>query len=246
MIARQRLDRIVETVSRNGAATVPELAESFGISESTIRRDLDKLDSAGRLVKVHGGAVCLEDEHVRRELTIGERADLHTAEKARIARYAASLIGPDDLVYVDAGTTCRVLVDHIEEARATYVTDSLDSAAALAARGLSVVVLGGEVKPATAAVVGPDAVETLSRYRFTLGFWGANGVSREFGLTTAERLEAQVKRLSIARTERPFVLADHTKFGRVGPVVFDPLEAATVLTDEVPPDWADVATVRAV
>ncbi|MBF0600260.1 DeoR/GlpR transcriptional regulator [Coriobacteriaceae bacterium] len=246
MIARQRLDRIVETVSRNGAATVPELAESFGISESTIRRDLDKLDSAGRLVKVHGGAVCLEDEHVRRELTIGERADLRTAEKARIARYAASLIGPDDLVYIDAGTTCRALVDHIGETRASYVTNSLDSAAALAVRGLSVVVLGGEVKPATAALVGPEAVETLSRYRFTLGFWGANGVSREYGLTTAERLEAQVKRLSIARTGRPFLLADHTKLGRVGPVVFDSLEAVTVLTDEVPPDWADVATVRAV
>lgn len=246
MIAHQRLDRIVETVSRNGAATVPELAESFGISESTIRRDLDKLDSAGLLVKVHGGAVCLEDEHVRRELTIGERASLHADEKVRIARCAASLIGPEDLVYIDAGTTCRVLADFVEEHRATYVTDSLDTALALSARGFKVVALGGEVKPATGAAVGPEAVDTLSRYHFTLGFWGSNGVSLEQGLTTPERLEAQVKRLSMERCARPFVLADHTKFGRAGAVTFAALGAATIITDEVPAGWQDVSSVQAV
>ncbi|MEY8437405.1 DeoR/GlpR family DNA-binding transcription regulator [Atopobiaceae bacterium 24-176] len=246
MIARQRLDRIVETVSRNGAATVPELAESFGISESTIRRDLDKLDSAGLLVKVHGGAVCLEDEHVRRELTIGERLGLHIDEKVRIARYAASLVGPEDLVYIDAGTTCRVLADCLAEASATYVTDSLDTALALSARGLRAVVLGGEVKPATGAAVGPEAVDTLSRYHFTLGFWGANGVSAKQGLTTPERLEAQVKRLSMERCARPFVLVDHTKFGRAGAVTFASLGAATILTDEVPPDWRDMPGIQTV
>lgn len=242
MIARQRHDLIVEAVKRAGTVTVPELAESFNISQSTIRRDLEKLDAAGRLVKVHGGAVSLEDEHVRRDLTLPERAELHTAEKLSIVRYAASLVGPDDFVYIDAGTTCRALVDVLQERSATYVTDSLGTALALCDRGFSTIVLGGQVKNATEAVIGPEAVDALSRFHFSLGFWGTNGIDLAQGFTTVERQEAQIKALSMAQTQASgrYVVCDATKFDRIAPISFAPIDFAHVLTNDLPAAYRDL------
>ena len=216
--------------------TVAQLAADLGISESTVRRDLEKLDAAHKLAKVHGGATRREDAHVMRDLTISERDGLHADDKRRLAAAAAAMVGPDDFVYIDAGSTTRELVGCLEERGATYVTDSAPHAQALAARGLTVVLLGGELKAVTGAVVGPDAIEALSRYHFTLGFWGANGIDAARGLTTPDREEAEVKRLSIEQTAsgRRFVLTDPSKFGRVAPVRFAELADVTVLTTDVP------------
>lgn len=236
MIAQQRHDMIIEAVEARGTVTVPELAEELGISESTVRRDLEKLDSARRLVKVHGGATTLEEEHVLRDLTIPERSGLHDDEKSRIAAYAASLIKPTDFVYIDAGTTTGALVDQIRETRAHYVTNSVSNAIKLAAKGCQPVILGGEFKNATESLVGPEALDALNRFHFTLGFWGTNAVDEAAGLTTPDRSEALIKRTSMMHTDpaRRFVITDASKFGRVAPVSFGEIDSATILTAKVP------------
>lgn len=233
MLAEDRLSRIVDMVAERGSATVPELASALGISESTIRRDLEKLDQAHRLAKVHGGATCLENAHVTRDLTLSERHGLHDAEKRAIVEYAAALVGPDDFVYVDAGSTTELLVRCALDPRATYVTDAVTHALALVERGCRVVVLGGELKGATEALVGPDALDALARYNFTIGFWGTNGATLEQGLTTPDRFEAQVKRTSMRRTARRYVLADPSKLGRVAPVKFADFRDATIVTTDI-------------
>ena len=236
MLAEERYAHILAEVEAHGTVTVARLARDLGISESTVRRDLERLDDAHKLTKVHGGATRREDAHVIRDLTIGERTGLHAEEKRRVAGYAASLVGPDDFVYIDAGSTMAALVEHLAETGATYATDSAPHALRLAARGFKTVLLGGELKAATGACVGPDALDVLARYRFTLGFWGANGIHAEAGLTTPDREEAQVKRVSIGHTAagRRFVLTDPSKFGRVAPVRFADLADVRVLTTEVP------------
>lgn len=236
MLAEERLARIVEVVEREGTATVAKLAELLGTSESTIRRDLDRLDQAHRLVKVHGGATAREAAHLTRDLTLSERHGLHDEEKRIIAGYAATLIEPDDFVYIDAGTSTEALVACIAETRALYVTDSVSHALALAARGCRVTVLGGELKSATEALVGPDAIASLERYHFTLGFWGTNGITSQAGFTTPDRSEAQVKQVSMEHTERRYVLSDASKFGRTGLVSFAPFEYAQILTAGTVPD----------
>ncbi len=247
MIAEERLARIVEMVERRGTASVSELASALSISESTIRRDLDKLDQAHRLVKVHGGATAREAAHLTRDLTLLERHGLHDEEKRAIAEYAAGLIGPDDFVYVDAGTSTEALVARITETRALYVTDSVSHAMALAARGCRVTVLGGELKSATEALVGPDAIASLERYHFTLGFWGSNGITEDAGYTTPDRSEAQVKQASMERAERRYVLSDASKFGRTSRVSFAPFASAQILTaGDVPQEYRGLANVVAV
>lgn len=234
MLAEERLSRIVDIVRKNGNATVPELSAALDASESTIRRDLEKLDAANRLVKVHGGATAAEGAHLMRDLELSERYAMHAEEKRSIVAYAASLISPDDFVYVDAGTTVEGLIDCLTETRATFATDSVSHAMKLAAKGCHTIVLGGELKSATEALVGPDALDAIERYHFTLGFWGTNGATPEHGFTTPDRREAKVKQLSMEHTQRRFVLADASKLGATSLVTFAPFGSATVITDRVP------------
>ena len=233
MIAEERLSRIVNMVNERGAVSVPELMEELGASESTVRRDLQKLDRMGRLNKVHGGATRLREKYVVTDQSFDRRQTLHMKEKQAIAGYAKTLIEPDDFVFIDGGTTTMCLVDAIEETRATYLTNSLPHAQRLLAKGCRTLLPGGEVKPATEVLVGSETVNTIRRYHFTVGFWGTNGAGLESGFTTPEFSEAAVKTISIEQTVRPYVLADPSKFDKISLITFAEFSAATVVTSKL-------------
>lgn len=246
MLAEERFARIIEKVNEVGAVTVAQLAADLGISESTVRRDLDRLDGLNKLTKVHGGAVCLEDAHVSYDLTLQQRSNLHADQKLRLARYAASLVGPHDCVYVDSGSTTKLLIECLAEKDALYVTNSAVHGLSLVQRGFKAVLLGGELKGSTAATVGPEALDALARYNFTLGFWGANGVDLQAGCTCPEREEAQVKRLSLSRCSKRYVLADASKFGRVAAIEFASLHNVEVVTTATPKGYEDLSTLHVI
>ena len=223
MLAEDRLNAIVSMVQQTGSVTVPELAEALGVTASTIRRDLQTLDRAHRIAKVHGGATSLERAHVTRDLTLNERSDLHNDDKERICARAAALVEPESFVYIDSGSTTLRLIEHLPHLEdVTYVTDSVLHAQRLALRGMRTVVLGGELKPETEALVGP--------YNFNCGFWGSNGIAAEQGFTAPDIEEAQVKRISMRHTAKRFVISDASKFGMVAPVKFADFRDATIIT----------------
>lgn len=240
MLAEERRQRMVEMVGESTAVSVSDLARAFDTSESTIRRDLERLDASGRLVKVHGGATSVESAAdatpstplATHEPTMAEKRDLHAAEKHELAAWAASSITSEDFVYLDAGTTTQAMIALLDEAarRATFVTNSVSHALALAALDVRTIVIGGDVKGATEAIVGPGAIDALSGYNFTKGFWGTNGVTPDQGFTTPDPSEAMVKRVSMERTTERFVLADPSKLGAVSPVMFAPFSDATLVT----------------
>lgn len=248
MLADKRHSQILEIVSRDGSATVVDLAEKLGISESTIRRDLEKLDEAGRLTKVHGGAVALDLEGVTRDIPVAERTGQHADEKRIIALRAAELVSPNDFVFLDAGSTIDALIDALTEKRATYATNCVSHALKLASKGFEVLVLGGSLKDATEALVGPDANAAIARYHFTLGFWGTNGVSKKDGFTTPDIYEAEVKRLAMVQTIHRFVLCDASKMGRTSLVTFGAMEDAVIVTSSLPAgsEFADCDNVEVV
>ena len=105
MLSEQRYALILEVLEKKRSITVNELTELLNISESTARRDITALDKAGRIVKVFGGAIALEDSVLSSEPTVAQKTEVQIEEKKRIAKYAASLIEPKDFVYLDAGTT---------------------------------------------------------------------------------------------------------------------------------------------
>ena len=234
MIAEERLGLIVSAVNERGTVSVPELMDMLDASESTIRRDLLKLDSQGRLNKVHGGATRIRNEYVVSDQSLAGRQTLHMEEKRAIAAYAATLISQDDFVFIDGGTTTECLVDAITETRATYLANSLPHAQRLLAKGCRTLLPGGEVKPTTEVLVGAETVNTIRRYHFTIGFWGTNGAGLETGYTTPEFSEAAVKQISLEHTVRPYILADSSKFSKISLITFAEFNDASVITDRLP------------
>ncbi len=238
MLTEERKLLILDVVNERKSATVQELKDELGVSESTIRRDITALGREGRLVKVFGGAVALEKQPSSEELSVLEKESVNRDEKLRIAQYAASLIMPGDYVYLDSGTTTEYMTSFITEKKATYVTNAVSHAKDLVRKGLKVLLIGGELKENTEAIVGADAILHIQKYHFTKGFFGANGVNMNLGFTTPDVREALIKRVAIENTQvgQRYVLADHDKFDKASAVTFADFGGAVVITDKYPGD----------
>lgn len=234
MLTEKRQEEIIKLVEARGSVTVQELTEQFQASESTIRRDLNVLDRKGALVKVFGGAVQNDRKLTTREEKVSLRMELHREEKLRIGAYAAALVEPEDFIYLDAGTTTGAMIPHLTERSATFVTNAVSHALQLSENGFRVILIGGELKSSTEAIVGNEAFVALQKYHFTKGFFGANGISRSSGFTTPDINEAMIKECAMKHTRQAYVLCDHSKFQQTTPVCFGEFASAQVLTDRLP------------
>ena len=236
MLSEERKGEILRIVNTNISATVQELRSILNVSESTIRRDITLLSREGRLVKVFGGAVALDNPPNAVELSVLAKETMNRDEKRAIAEYAASLIVPDDYVYIDSGTTTEMMIEFIREKNATYVTNAVSHAKGLVRRGLKVLLIGGELKENTEAIVGADAILHIQKYHFSKGFFGTNGVNMKLGFTTPDVREALIKRVAIQNTQpgSRFILADHDKFGQSSAVTFSDFGGTVTITDKYP------------
>ena len=234
MLLEKRLEEILKLVEKNGSVTVQELTEHLQASESTIRRDLCLLDEEGRLNKVHGGATAINAYYASgKDVEVEYRKNLNREEKTAIARYAASLIKPGDLVYLDAETTTERMIDFITEKKAVYVTNAVGHARRLVEIGCEAHILGGKFKLSTEAIVGIETVSELEKFNFTTGFIGTNGISRTAGFSTPDIEEAMVKRKAVIQCRRPYILGDPAKFNQIAPVTFAGIEDAELITTEI-------------
>lgn len=240
-LARQRHDVIVSEVRRRGTARVTELANLLGVSDMTVRRDLDVLDAAGALVKVHGGAT------ISRDPTTSEpgflvKSRLLLEEKHSIARAAAEMIRPGAAIGVTAGTTTwRLAALLVDIPELTVVTNSVRVADVLheAGRRDHTVVLTGGVRTPSDALVGPVATAALRGLQLDMVFMGVHGISERRGFSTPNLMEAETNRAFVDAAERLVVLADHTKWGVAGLSSIAPLDAAeSLITDARMPDAA--------
>ena len=234
MLTEKRQKEILRLLEEKGSVTVQELTEQFHASESTIRRDLTVLHQKVALVKVFGGADQTETRINIREEQVALREELKKEEKIRIARYAAALVEPEDFVYLDAGSTTAYMIPFLTEKSAVFVTNAVSHALKLTANGFRVILIGGELKAATEAIVGNEAYVNLQKYNFTKGFFGTNGVSRSAGFTTPDINEAMIKECAMKHTQKPYVLCDDSKFFQTSPVSFGGFRDAKIITDRCP------------
>jgi DeoR family fructose operon transcriptional repressor len=232
----KRLNDIVAIVEQKRSVSVQELMVLLNASESTIRRDLNTLDANGQIVKVHGGAMAAGSVYYTKDDEVGNRKDLNTEAKTAIAKYAASLIKPHDFVYIDAGTTTELMIDFITEKKAVFVTNATIHAKKLAQIGCTTNIMGGQYKATTEAIVGEEAYVSLSKYNFTKGFWGANGISQSLGFSTPDLKEAMIKQKSMERCRERYVLCDSSKFSQISSVSFADFDSAKIITDFVKDD----------
>lgn len=233
MLTRQRQEQILKLLSERGSITVAEIKDILNTSESTVRRDITTLDRQGKLIKVFGGAVMADADVVvtAHEYTVAQKVDLNCMEKQKIAKYAASLIEPGDFVYLDAGTTTAYMLDYVEQTEVTFVTNAVAHAQRLVSKGMKVLLVGGELKASTEAIIGNQAMKTIREYHFTKGFFGTNGVTRKCGCTTPDANEAMIKQSAMEQCRQCYVICDYSKFDNVSSVTFAPFYGTTFITD---------------
>jgi DeoR/GlpR family transcriptional regulator of sugar metabolism len=244
MLARHRQSLILQTVRSDGSARVSDLTQRLGVSDMTIRRDLEVLARDGLVEKVHGGAV-LPGTPASHEPGFEAKLVLERPEKTAIARAAAKMVTPGTAIALAAGTTTFALAQCLLDVPGlTVVTNSLrvtnlfSGTRGLDGSGDSVVLTGG-VRTPSDALVGPVADLTIRSLHFDLLFLGCYGFDVDAGLTTPNLAEAETNRTLIRVARRVVVLADHTKWGLVGLSSFARMDEVDVLiTDDMMSDDA--------
>jgi len=228
----ERRQEILDRVTESGRVAVAELSDVFGVSEVTIRADLQALAGGNLLVRTHGGAIAAGPG--LRALSLALRQQQQVAEKSRIGAAAAAMIADGDAIVLDSSTTALAIAQHLKHHRyLTVITNGLVVAQELlAAPGVHVVLPGGALRRDTASVVGTEGLGILSRFNLQKGFFGAHGVSVEEGLTDVSADEAEIKRPLVSMCRQVIAVLDATKWGRVGLASFASLaQVHTIVTD---------------
>ncbi|MCD8163210.1 MAG: DeoR/GlpR family DNA-binding transcription regulator [Synergistaceae bacterium] len=233
MLAEERFSEILKILGERKTVTVQDFSKLLRTSESTIRRDLAALHSAGRVKKLHGGASLPDIAAVTVDDMIEVRSKRNWEEKGRIAKYASSLIKPEDFVFIDAGTSTAMFVEQIIPNGADFVTNAIFHAKTLAQKGCRVYLLGGMFKPVTEAVIGSSALNDIAKYNFTVGFFGTNGITHKNGYSTPDSAEAMLKGQAMRQCKEAYVLADPSKFNVISSVSFAAFNEATVITTAI-------------
>jgi DeoR family fructose operon transcriptional repressor len=237
LFSGERQDEILALIQQEKRVSVTALVERFAVVGETIRRDLADLEQRGLIRRVHGGAIPVE--RVVFEPPIEARHDLMRSEKDRIALAALAELPCEGSAFIEAGSTTSFLAGVLPaDCNLTIVTNGGYIATSLARHpGITVLSVGGRVRPRSLACVDDWALETLSRLRVTVAFLGTNGISIENGLTTPDPAEAAVKRAMLSIAQHTVLLADHSKIGVASLLRYgDVNQIHTLITDSGLPD----------
>lgn len=235
-LAAQRQTAILKRVQALGGVRVRELVRELGVSDMTVRRDLEALAKRGLVEKVHGGATAVRSLATN-EPGFEAKSTQNEQEKDAIARRAAAFVSPGSAIALSAGTTTWRMAQHLLEIPdLTVVTNSIPVADILYRSGTALrqtVILTGGVRTPSDALVGPFAVAAIRSQNFDQLFLGVHGMSADRGLTTPNFMEAEVNRALVDAARSVIVLADHTKWETIGLSTVCSLEEADVLiTDD--------------
>jgi len=218
---------ILEELARNQIIKVSDLSERFGVSEVSIRRDLDRLERLGLLKRVHGGAMAIPNAALGQSYAAKMRC--HIEEKERIGRAAAQMIRKGNRLIFDSGSTVlqvarNISGDLLNSGNLTVITSSLPIVHELGSwKGVHLILLGGIYLPDYEVVVGPQTIANLNGLHADKVFLGTDGLTFSHGVTTANVLEAEVDRAMVQAASEVIVVADSGKVGVIGLITIIPV-----------------------
>jgi DeoR/GlpR family transcriptional regulator of sugar metabolism len=240
VLPAERQQKILEILRDEFTVRSSSLSEIFGVSEITIRRDFDTLERKGLVERTHGGAVS-KQERVAGKFHYKRSIKENLEEKQEIARIAAAMIEPHDVVYLGEGTTVAFVVRYLKPGLpCTVFTNNLGVTVEADGTAAEVVFLGGSYNPATNALAGPLTMEMIRHVNATKVFLGADALSISAGMTTPNFEISVIDRSMVRHTRgQVIVLANHTKFGLVAPMSIVPLrQINTLITNrKIPADF---------
>jgi len=228
----ERQKQILSLLTRQGRLSVTEIVNQFEISEATARRDLESLASQGKVQRVHGGVISVEQAPP--ELPILERKGEQTDEKTRIGLSAASLIADKETVFLGSGTTVLEVARNLRDRKnLTVLTNSLPVLNMLAGiKDVTVISLGGMLRESEMSFIGHITEQALTEVRADKVIMGTRGLSLEHGLTNDYLQETLTDRAILKIGREVIIVADHTKVNRVSTALLAPLNAMrTFVTD---------------
>ena len=233
MLGEERRQFIINIINKTGSIKAIDIAKMLGVSELTIRRDLDKLAKNELLKRTHGGAVNILS--VGHEMKFDVQKEKYIEEKKRIALAASSLIEEGDVILIEAGTTgYQTALNIANRVKLTIITNSCDLAVLLGRTNpdYKIIVSGGILNNDTRALVGPIADCAFKTTFVDKAFIGISGIDLEKGITAADPIEAQTKKNIIACAKQVIALADHSKIGHVAMNYVAPVQVInTFITD---------------
>jgi DeoR/GlpR family transcriptional regulator of sugar metabolism len=240
--ASERRSMIAQIVIEKGKVLLTDLVAQFAITETSIRRDLDILESQGQVKRIHGGAISVAGNS--RSESYSEKMQLNINAKRRIGKAAVDMIRPRDVVLFDSGSTTVQIIKQIPaELRVGGSIRLVTNSVAISQEVLSwpspnLIILGGIYLPDYQATAGPQTLAQLQDLTADIVFLGADGLTISGGATTADILMAEVDRLMVERSRRTILVADSSKLGRIGFVPVKPVTAfQTIISDvDAPPD----------
>ncbi|WP_322787562.1 DeoR/GlpR family DNA-binding transcription regulator [Alteribacillus persepolensis] len=223
-----RKKAILSVLKKHETATVQELVDATGASESTIRRDLTDLESQQLIKRLHGGASL--SKRKMEEPSMSEKESVNQTEKQAIAQAASTFVEHRHCLFIDAGTSTIELIPFLHNKEVIVVTNGIHHVPLLLENGIETYVTGGKAKPHTAALTGDKAVESVEAFRFDICFLGMNGVDGRQGFTTPDPEEAVVKKTAMSLAAQSYVLADHSKIGEVSFASVASVDQAAIVT----------------
>ncbi|WP_316014067.1 DeoR/GlpR family DNA-binding transcription regulator [Roseobacter sp. HKCCA0434] len=237
----QRQNEILSQIERRGRVSVSDLARTHATSQQTIRKDLRSLERAGRLARIHGGAVRADPA---RYADYGARRQIAAAAKSAIGAMCASLIPDNSTVFVNIGTTTEAAATRLtRHSGLRLLIDNINVANELRAYpGLEILIAGGRVRAGDGAIVGEQAVQFIQQFRVDYALIGAAAIEPDGALMDHDLREAQVAAAIMQSARHVILTADASKFGRTAPVRIGALsQVHTLITDrDVPPRIASL------
>ena len=228
-----RHPEILEIARRDGKVTVERLAEHFGVTLQTIRRDLSDLAELGRLERVHGGAVLPSGT---RNIAYDERRSLNHAGKAAIARACAARIPEEASVFLNIGTTTEAVArELLGHRKLLVVTNNIHVSNILMANSdCEIIVTGGSLRRSDGGLVGKVAADSIGAFKFDLAVIGCSAIDRDGDLLDFDIHEVGVSQTILRQSRRAFLVADHSKLKRTAPARIASLAEIDALFTDAP------------
>lgn len=241
MKAFERRELIIQKLHRHKKVHVADLAQDFGVSEETIRRDLEKLEREGIAKKNYGGAIL--NLHTNEDPAYSQRHSLHLAEKQQIAEYVLELINDGDSIMADTSSTAFEALKRITETRKnlTIITNSLVVVSEFQHSGHTLISTGGVLGAQTNSFVGPNASYTIQKYNVDVALFSCKALSMTGGLSDSNEAESELKILMQQQASKVILLADHSKFDRNAFVKLLPFEKVDYIVTDCKPstEWIE-------
>ncbi len=230
----KRLDSILEYIYQEKTVTLDQLCEKFNVSKNTIRRDIDELVTNEKIKKIYGGVTV---EGFKATVSFGERNISNLSLKQLIAKKAAELVNDNDVIFIDSGTTTMHMTEYLKDKKnLTIITNNIEVIMrSIPYTNINVISLSGSLNRKTLSFTGVSAAEVLNHYNISKSFIAATGISVIGGASNSSPAETEIKRTALMKSQKNYVLVDHTKFGVLSLMTFSSFDNIdSVITDEMP------------